>query len=594
MNSTTSLAHEYLALDQNPVTHAEIKGLLDSANHDKLQKLLSTRIAFGTAGLRAEMGGGYSRMNELTVIQASQGVCAYYLDTVPDFKSKGVVIGHDHRHNSDAFARLTAAVFASKGIKVYYYRDLVHTPMVPFGVTSLGAGCGIMITASHNPKQDNGYKLYAGNGCQIISPHDSLIAEQILLNLKPWTWDYELINTSSLVTDPINEMYPAYFAKLKSLSVFHEKNAIQNVKFCYTAMHGVGLTPALKVFEAFGLSPFVQTAEQVNPDPEFPTVAYPNPEEGKGALTLAMQTADKNGATVIFANDPDADRLAIAEKKPNGEWHIFNGNEIGVILATLVLESLRISGGAKRPLAMLTTTVSMHMLKQVAKQEGFQFEETLTGFKWLGNRAIDLEKKGFQVAFAYEEAIGFMVGDAVRDKDGVSALGVVAEWANHLATKGQTLHGYLLSLYEKYGYFTSNNGYFICHEQSVINSLFDDIRYGKERKSAEAGSPYKYALQYPTTIGGSKVCWVRDLTIGYDTAQADKKPTLPVSSSAQMLTLELENGALITLRTSGTEPKIKYYTELRASTLAQATKDLQIVVDSMIEICLRPKEHKLV
>nr|KAJ3421294.1 Phosphoglucomutase-2 [Polyrhizophydium stewartii] len=539
------------------------------------------------------MGAGYARMNELTVIQASQGVCAYYLETVPDFKEKGIVVGHDHRHNSAAFARLTAAVFASKGVKVYFYRDLVHTPLVPFGVGLLGAGCGVMITASHNPKQDNGYKLYAGNGCQIISPHDKNISDHILNNLVPWTWDHELVNTSPLVSDPSEQVRAAYFAKLKTLSVFHEKNATQHVKMCYTAMHGVGLRPAVEVFSTFGLTPFVQVAEQVQPDPEFPTVAYPNPEEGKGALLLAMQTADKHGATLIFANDPDADRLAIAEKLPSGSWHIFNGNEIGSILGSLVLESLKISGGAQRPLAMISTTVSMHMLKQIAKQEGFRFEETLTGFKWLGNRAKDLEKEGYHVAFAYEEAIGFMVGDAVRDKDGISALGFAAEWANHLASQGKTLHAHLMSLYEKYGYFTSNNGYFICHEQPVINALFDDIRYGRERVASQAGAQYKFELRYPTEIGGSKVVWVRDLTVGYDSAQPDHKPTLPVSASSQMLTFELENGALITLRTSGTEPKIKYYTELRAPTLDQARTDLQAVVDSMIEICLRPAAHNL-
>ncbi|KAH6565777.1 hypothetical protein BASA50_003368 [Batrachochytrium salamandrivorans] len=592
--AAVALAKEYLELDQNKVTRSEIQNLLDAGDYERLHKLLSTTMEFGTAGLRAEMGAGYSRMNELTVIQASQGVCAYYLDIVPDFKTKGVVIGHDHRHNSDAFARVTAAVFASKGVKVYYYKDLVHTPMVPFGVTSLGAGCGIMITASHNPKKDNGYKLYAENGCQIISPHDSRITLEIRKNSTPWTWDLELVDKSPLVSDPIEQMRPAYFSKLKSLSVFGAKNATQNVKFCYTAMHGVGLAPAMQVFETFGIPPFYPVLEQVQPDPEFPTVAYPNPEEGKGALILAMNTADKHGANVIFANDPDADRLAIAEKKPNGEWYIFNGNEIGVIIATLVLESLRMSGGVKRPLAMLTTTVSMHMLKKVAEKEGFRFEETLTGFKWLGNRAIELEKEGFQVAFAYEEAIGFMVGDAVHDKDGVSALGVVAEWANHLYSEGKSLHGHLLSLYEKYGYFTSNNGYFICHDQALINTIFEDIRYGKDRKAAEAGSEFPFALQYPETIGGSKVVWVRDLTVGYDSAQPDKKPTLPVSASAQMLTLELENGALITLRTSGTEPKIKYYTELRATTLAQAKQDLQTVVDSMIENCLCPKQNNLV
>ncbi|KAJ2996816.1 Phosphoglucomutase-2 [Globomyces sp. JEL0801] len=309
------IAKEYLKLDQNPITNAHIKLLVDEKDTVSLNKLLSSRLTFGTAGLRAEMGSGYSRMNELTVIQASQGLCAYSLEIIPDFKSRGVVIGHDHRHNSDSFARLTAAVFLAKGVKVYYYPDLVHTPLVPYGVTHFNAGCGIMITASHNPKQDNGYKVYAGNGCQIISPHDKEIADRIMYfrkNLIPWTWDYKLVETSSLVTNPTS-IIDKYFEKLASMSHFGLQNNTQNVKFCYTAMHGVGLSFAQRSFKAFNLIDFYPTPEQMYPDPEFPTVKFPNPEEGEGALALAMENASRNDCAIILANDPDADRLAIAE-----------------------------------------------------------------------------------------------------------------------------------------------------------------------------------------------------------------------------------------------------------------------------------------
>ena len=513
-------------------------------------------------------------MNGLTVIQATQGVCSYYLQTIPDFASKGVVIGRDHRHNSDEFAKLTAAAFISRNVKVFYYKDLVHTPMVPFAVTLLGAACGIMITASHNPKNDNGYKLYGPNGCQIVSPHDKLISEHILNNLQPWLWDESIVDTHPLVSDPTPRVSLEYFDSLRKLSLFNKDgNNLQNVRFCYTAMHGVGLKPASEAFRVFGLHDFVQVPQQVNPDPDFPTVAYPNPEEGKGALGLAMACADTHNCRIILANDPDADRLAIAEKQPDGSWYIFNGNEIGIVLASFMLLFAKHHNRTAK-LAMVSTVVSSHMLKQMALKEGFFFTETLTGFKWIGNRAIELhEKHGYDVVFGYEEAIGFMVGDAVRDKDGVSALAVFAEWSNHLAKDGISIYAHLTSLYDKYGYFVSNNGYFICHDSALIKSMFDDIRYG-------IGSN-QTVLSYPKSIGGSDIVWIRDLTVGYDNREPDNKPSLPVSSSSQMLTFEMDNGALVTLRTSGTEPKIKYYTEFRGSSLETAKQELQLVVDDM-------------
>jgi phosphomannomutase len=479
-------------------------------------------------------------------------------------------------------------VFLKLGYKVYYYPDLVHTPLVPFGVTYFGASCGIMITASHNPKQDNGYKLYWNNGCQIIPPHDSKIANLILQNLEPITWDYDLVKTSPLVQDP-SSIIPEYFKKLSSYSSFKDSNPQQNVKFCYTAMHGVGLDYARRAFEAFHLKPFVPVPLQADPDPEFPTVAFPNPEEGKGALKLAMETASGNNCSIILANDPDADRLAIAEfQVGTNEWHIFTGNQIGALLGSFVLESLKEKQIRK---AVLTTTVSSHMIAEIAKDFDAYFDETLTGFKWLGNRAIDLQSEGYETVFAYEEAIGFMCYDLVRDKDGVSALAIFAEWANHLYSKGLTVYGHLQSLYDRYGYWVSNNAYFICHEKIVINRIFDKIRYGSVPR--EIPGQTGFALDYPKSIAGFKVVYVRDLTVGYDSSTPDHRPTLPVSSSSQMLTLQLENSCVLTLRTSGTEPKIKYYTEYKGSSFESGTKELQVIVDAMIADLLEPEFNNL-
>ncbi len=306
----------YLDLDQCDWSRQEIKELSEKKDPESvalLSTLLTTRLEFGTAGLRGAMGGGYCRMNELVVIQASQGLCQYLSQTVPDAKEKGVVVAFDHRHNSKDFAQLAAAVFLSKGIKVYFYPSLAFTPLVPFAVVELGACAGIMVTASHNPKTDNGFKVYSGNGCQIISPHDKAIASSILENLVPWTWDKTLVSTSNLCIDPTKDMHSLYWKKLSSLSRNPSKVS-SVVKVCYTPMHGVGLEFAMKAVESFNLAPMTVVPQQANPDPEFPTVSFPNPEE-RGALDLAMKHAELNSCQLIFANDPDAGTSMVLIKR---------------------------------------------------------------------------------------------------------------------------------------------------------------------------------------------------------------------------------------------------------------------------------------
>ncbi|KAG9296400.1 hypothetical protein G9A89_014992 [Geosiphon pyriformis] len=592
MTTIESLAQEWLRLDRNPETRQEIERLHAERDIEELELRLRQRISFGTAGLRSKTEAGFSRMNDLTVIQATQGLCIYLLECMPDAAQKGVVIGHDHRHHSETFAKLTAAVFLFKGIKVYFYRGLVHTPLVPFGVKKLNAACGIMITASHNPKQYNGYKVYWDNACQIISPHDKGIARAIEKNLEPWVWDSQLVNSNSLAIDLKKDIWDAYFKEISKICFHREDNRASNVKFVYTAMHGVGTQAAIRAFESFSLKPFEDTKEQSAPDPDFPTVAYPNPEEGKGALVLAINTADRVHSHVVLANDPDADRFAVAEKQKDGEWRIFSGNEIGAIFASAVLENYRSQGNPVENLAMLASSVSSKMLARMAEIEGFHFEETLTGFKWLGNAAINLSRKGYHVVFAYEEAIGFMIGDIVRDKDGISALVTFAELVVQLEKRGLTISQYLERLYQKYGWFVSNNSYFICHSPATINRIFNKIRYGEDTTKSKRPE-FEFELRYPSTLVGHRVTDIRDLTIGYDTSKPDKKPTLPVSSSSQMITFELENHAVITLRTSGTEPKIKYYTELYGDDKDAVILELNHVVQGIADELLEPKKYGL-
>ncbi|KAG5460988.1 MAG: phosphoglucomutase 2-like 1, isoform CRA_b [Olpidium bornovanus] len=371
-------------------------------------------------------------------------------------------------------------------------------------------------------------------------------------------------------------MIDRYFGEVKALCHHEPDNASTSLKFVYTAMHGVGAPFAQKAFASFGFKEFLIVKEQVDPDPDFPTVAFPNPEEGKGALALAVATAEREGASLIFANDPDADRLAVAEKQReqvealhryiSGKWTIFSGNQIGVMLASYIWKNWKASNGdggqcdpdfrRKHKVAMLASAVSSKMLERMAQVEGFHFVETLTGFKWLGNRAMDLEEKGMKVLFAYEEAIGFMVGDVVRDKDGISSVACFAEFATQLHKKGQLVGECLDEMYDRYGYFVSNNSYFICHHKPTIDRVFNKIRFGENPVRifgyglVPSQDPrYPHALQYPTRVGGVPVTYICDLTIGYDSQRPDKTPLLPTSASSHMISFRLENGCYFTLRT---------------------------------------------
>jgi phosphomannomutase len=446
MAEIKDLAQQWISWDPNPTTRQEIADLVTQNNTVELEKRLRTRIAFGTAGLRGPMAAGFSCMNDLTVRQASQGLCHYILEVAKDAKERGIVVGYDGRHNSKKFAELTAATFIFQGVPVYLFETVIPTPFVAFGVTNLGCQAGIVITASHNPAEDNGYKVYWDNGCQIVSPVDSGVTKAIANNLDLWPIDWEGLYASALLRKTTN-VQADYMKSVEKFCFHKSNNSSDSVKITYTAMHGVGRKCVENIFEVFGLAPFIPVLAQVDPNPDFPTVAFPNPEEGKGALKLSMETADANGSNVILANDPDADRLAAAEKD-GGSWHIFTGNELGIILGHWMFEQLvqNKKDVDRSKIAVLNTTVSSKALAAFAKAEGLYYEETLTGFKWLGTAIERLEKSGYTFLFAFEEAIGYMVRSVPLDKDGVSAAAVFAEMAHYLYGKGTTILAFCFNL----------------------------------------------------------------------------------------------------------------------------------------------------
>ncbi|RVD80740.1 uncharacterized protein DFL_008633 [Arthrobotrys flagrans] len=441
-----------------------------------------------------------------------------------------------------------------------------------------------MITASHNPARDNGYKVYWGNGCQIIPPVDAGIAAAISENLIPLegAWDTTVSSKEygHMVEKVKGRVEEAYFEKVKGLVDGMVVNGEEKVRVVYTPMHGVGLEAARQVVRILGTEEdFVVVEEQARPDPDFPTVKFPNPEE-KGALDLAMATADKNGITIVLANDPDADRFAAAEKV-DGKWQILTGNQLGVLFASHMIST---SSLPTSKVALLSSAVSTQMLSAMGQLDGFHHEETLTGFKWLGNVARQITSKGTHEAiYAFEEAIGYMFSDVVHDKDGIAALSVFITMLKKWSSEGTTPAGKLQELYQRYGYFESYNGYVVSPSPDVTRQVFDGIR----RLGDEGGR------KFPESLGGREISYWRDLTEGYDSATSDGVPVLPVDRSSQMITVGMD-GVRFTIRGSGTEPKIKYYVEAKASGKEEAARTAKEVADAIVRGWFKPEVHGLI
>lgn len=583
------LVKKWFKSDKNEKTTKQVQELVNKKDCGALRSRMCGKMVFGTAGIRSRVEAGYNRLNDLTVIMLTKGF-SLHLKDVYKRESNGVAIGYDGRHDSRRWADLASNVFVQNGIKVFLFSEPCPTPLVSYATIRLKCDGGLMITASHNPKQDNGYKAYWTNGAQILAPHDVEICRLAYEHMEPDAkyWDLSKLHQNPLLqsADPVIEKY---FAEEQCLCRYKPLNEKCPIKFTYSAFHGIGLKYAVRIMKNFGFPDenVIIVKEQANPDPEFPTVPFPNPEEGKAALKLSIETADRNSSTVILANDPDADRFQIAEKQPNGEWRIFTGNEMGALITWWIWKCWR----AENPSAnasnvyILNSAVSSSITKTVAAKEGFKNDLCLTGFKWMGNKSYELASQGKTVILAWEESIGFMPGHSL-DKDGITAMGIFAELASYLLQKeGSSLNKQLFKLYKEYGFHLMRSSYWILPRQEVMKDIFIKLR--KDQK-------------FPTKIGKYDVKYVRDLTIGYDNEQPDNKPVLPLSTSSDMITFTLANGSLATVRASGTEPKIKYYIELKTEA-GKDEKDLSSVLDELskleemvVETLLEPKLNGLI
>ncbi len=527
----------WLAKDPDPNTQAELERLLELNDTEEISRRFSGRLQFGTAGLRGVVGAGPSRMNRLVIRQTSAGLGRYVLATVADAAARGIVVAYDGRLDSRRFAEDAAGVFAALGLKVYITADVAPTPVGAFAVLKFNAAAGVVITASHNPPEYNGYKVYGENGAQIIPPHDASIAtaiEAAATDEVAYTpFNVAVENRQIVVLD--KEFTDDYCAAITGNELFKYRIDPDAVSVAYTAMHGVGANIAESLLRQAGVNQFFSVASQREPDGHFPTVNFPNPEE-PGAMDAVVALAIENNAELACANDPDADRLAVAVRD-NGDYRMLSGDQIGILLGHYVLQQPR----NFTPI-ICTTIVSSSMLKAIADEFGALYFETLTGFKWLVNVAMNHEDDGHQFVFAYEEALGYAVGRQVRDKDGLSALLAFTQMTAQLAAAGKTVLDQLELLYRRYGLYATA-------QRSIAT----------QAGSSSIGAALRAAP--PLAIAGVAVNAIEDLQAGKRFFADGRAEDLSLPCS-DVLIYRLEQGGRVIVRPSGTEPKVKCYYEV--------------------------------
>ncbi len=494
--------------DPDPATRAELESLIESDDTAELQDRFDGTLEFGTAGLRGALGAGSNRMNRVVVLRAAAGLAAYLLAHGAR-SGDSVVIGYDARHNSDVFARDTAEVMTGAGFQALVLPRPLPTPLLAFAIQDLGCVAGVMVTASHNPPQDNGYKVYLGDGSQIVPPADEEIAAQIAA--VGAVGDIPRGPGGEVLGDEILDRYLAAVVELAG-------DGPRDLTVVYTPLHGVGGSSVVRALQEAGFeAPHVAVA-QAEPDPDFPTVSFPNPEE-PGAMDLAMELAGEVEADIVVANDPDADRCAVAVPGPHG-WQMLSGDEVGGLLAQHLL-------GRGRDGVYATSIVSSSLLGKMAAAAGQPYAETLTGFKWIGRVQ--------HLAFGYEEALGYCVDPThVKDKDGVSALMLVCSIAARAKAEGRTLRDLLDDLAREHGLHATDQLSVRMEDLAAIPAVVDRLR----------DDP-------PTSLGGLAVEQVDDLSLG--------SPDVPPTNG---LRFTLADQGRVVVRPSGTEPKIKCYLEV--------------------------------
>lgn len=550
-------------------TKAELKSL--ESNEDEIFDRFYRELEFGTGGLRGVIGAGTNRMNFYTVGKATQGLANFI--NKQGAAAKGVAIAFDSRRMSPEFADTAACVLAANGIKAYIFDSLRPTPELSFALRTLGCTAGIVVTASHNPPEYNGYKVYWEDGAQITAPKDAQIIGEVnaikdYAEIKKMTTEeakaaglYEVIG---------KEIDDKYMEALKKLVLHPEaiKQMASSLKIVYTPLHGTGNVPVRRVLKELGFEQVTVVPEQELPDGNFPTVSYPNPEDKK-AFALALDLAKKVDADLVLATDPDADRLGVyAKDTKTGEYKVFTGNMSGMLICEYEMSQKKALGILPDNGALVTTIVSSNMAQAVAKEYGMKFIECLTGFKYIGEQIKFFEQTGSnEYVFGFEESYGCLVGTHARDKDAVVAVMALCEAAAYYKTQGITLWDQMLNIYNKYGYY----------KEDLFTMTFKGADGAKKMQDMMDA----YRKNTPKQVGAYKVLRLRDYKndVITDLATGETAPTgLPKSN---VLYFELENDAWFCVRPSGTEPKIKFYAGIKGTSLEDSAKKLDELMEAI-------------
>ena len=530
---------------------------LQSKNKEELADSFYKNLEFGTGGLRGIMGVGTNRINKYTIGMATQGF-ANYLNKVYPKEKISVAIGHDSRNNARFFAETTAQVFAANGFTVYLFEALRPTPELSFAIRNLKCKAGVVCTASHNPKEYNGYKAYWNDGGQLVPPHDNNVIKEVdaIQSIDDVKWSGGEANIKLLG----NAMDEAYMTMLKSLSVYPEVIAAQHdLKIVYTPIHGTGITLVPNVLAKYGFTNVHVVEEQSNPDGNFPTVVYPNPEESE-TMSMGLKKAKALNADILLGTDPDADRVGVGVKNHKGEWVLMNGNQTAVLAFAYMMEARRAKGIAKPNDMVVSTIVTTEMINEVARKNQVTCYNVLTGFKWIAELVKEKEGKENYI-IGGEESFGLMIGDQIRDKDAVSAVAILCEMAAYEKSKGRTLFEKMIELYIQYGFY--------------YETLISITKKGMNGQQEIANMMEGYRQAPPSKINNTAVVTLLDYEkqIGKNLITGESwKIDLPKSNVLQFIT---EDGSKISARPSGTEPKIKFYFSVHTTLKDKASFDQQ-------------------
>lgn len=531
------------------------KNAINSLQPDELADSFYRSLEFGTGGLRGIMGVGTNRMNKYTVGMATQGF-ANYLKKTYGSEPISVVIGHDSRNNSRFFAETTAGVFAANGIQVYLFEALRPTPELSYAIRRLGCKAGVVCTASHNPKEYNGYKAYWNDGGQLVPPHDKNVIREVeaITSVDEVNWTGGEANITLIG----HEMDEAYINMVKSLSVYPEViQAQHDLSIVYTPIHGTGITLVPEVLSRFGFTNVHIVEAQATPDGNFPTVGYPNPEESE-TMAMGLAMAKSIDADILLGTDPDADRVGIGVKNHKGEWVLMNGNQTAVLAFAYLIEARKAKGIAKPNDMVISTIVTTAMINEVAKQNGVACYNVLTGFKWIAELIKEKEANENYV-IGGEESFGLMIGNEIRDKDAVSAVALLCEMAAYEKAKGKSLFDKMIELYMQYGFY---------YEQ-----LISITKKGMNGQKEIAAMMEGFRTNTPKAIDGSEVVEMLDyeMQTGKNLLSGETwKLQLPKSNVLQFMTAD---GSKISARPSGTEPKIKFYFSVHTTLASKEAYD---------------------